>query len=213
LRGAEGGCDLLRRGRDLRQAADRPARRDGLRAARRDLDRRASAPRAVRVRPGARPDGRHLAGAAGPLLLRRRRPASRLRLTRLGLGPAQQPGRPDPAHLLAATAPVVPLALRGSITASTIPYSTASSGLMKRSRSMSRRTLSTFWPECCEMTSAIRLVMSRISRAAIWMSAGVPRKPPEPWWIMTFEFGSRKRFPAAPPARIIAPADIAIPTA
>ena len=45
------------------------------------------------------------------------------------------------------------------------------------------------------------------------MSAGVPRKPPEPWWIITFEFGSTKRFPAAPPARISAPADIAIPTA
>ena len=61
------------------------------------------------------------------------------------------------------------------------------------------------------MISAIRRVMSRISRAAIWMSAGVPRKPPEPWWIMIFEFGSANRLPAAPPARIIAAADIPIP--
>ena len=33
-------------------------------------------------------------------------------------------------------------------------------------------------------------VIARISRAAIWMSAGEPRKPPEPWWIITFAFGS-----------------------
>ena len=51
----------------------------------------------------------------------------------------------------------------------------------------------------------------RISRAAIWMSAGVPRVPADPWWIITFEFGRTKRFPAAPPARSMAPADIAIP--
>ena len=43
------------------------------------------------------------------------------------------------------------------------------------------------------------------------MSAGVPRKPPEPWWIITFAFGRTKRFPAAPPARIIAAADMPIP--
>ncbi len=61
------------------------------------------------------------------------------------------------------------------------------------------------------MISAIRFVMSRISRAAIWMSAGVPRKPPEPWWIMIFAFGSAKRLPAAPPQRIIAAALIPIP--
>ena len=44
------------------------------------------------------------------------------------------------------------------------------------------------------------------------MSAGVPRKPAEPWWIITFAFGSANRFPGAPPARIIAPADMPIPT-
>jgi hypothetical protein len=43
------------------------------------------------------------------------------------------------------------------------------------------------------------------------MSAGVPRKPPEPWWIITFELGRRKRLPAAPPASSRAPIDIAIP--
>ena len=45
------------------------------------------------------------------------------------------------------------------------------------------------------------------------MSAGVPRKPPDPWWIMIFAFGSTYRFPGAPPHRIIAPADIAMPIA
>ena len=43
------------------------------------------------------------------------------------------------------------------------------------------------------------------------MSAGEPRKPPEPWWIITFAFGSAKRFPCAPPERIIAAADMPIP--
>jgi hypothetical protein len=55
-------------------------------------------------------------------------------------------------------------------------------------------------------------VSERISRAAIWMSAGVPRVPAEPWWIITFEFGSTKRLPGAPPASSRAPIDIAIPT-
>ena len=64
--------------------------------------------------------------------------------------------------------------------ASTSPYSSASCGVMKRSRSMSFITWSTDWPEWREMISAIRRVISRISFAAIWMSAGVPRKPPEP---------------------------------
>ena len=43
------------------------------------------------------------------------------------------------------------------------------------------------------------------------MSAGVPRNPPEPWWIMIFAFGSANRFPAAPPERIIAAALIPMP--
>ena len=76
---------------------------------------------------------------------------------------------------------------------------------------MSAITCSTGAPEWREMISAIRRVSSRISRAAIWMSAGVPRKPPEPWWIMIFAFGSANRFPAAPPHRIIAAADMPIP--
>ena len=53
-------------------------------------------------------------------------------------------------------------------------------GVMKRSRSMSFITCSKGWPECLAMIRAIRSVISRISRAAIWMSAGAPRKPPEP---------------------------------
>ena len=61
------------------------------------------------------------------------------------------------------------------------------------------------------MISAIRRVMSRISRAAIWMSAGVPRNPPEPWWIMIFAFGSANRLPGAPPQRIIAAALMPMP--
>ena len=61
------------------------------------------------------------------------------------------------------------------------------------------------------MISAYLCVSARISRAAIWMSAGVPRKPPDPWWIITFEFGSTCRLPGAPDARTSAPADIAMP--
>ena len=61
------------------------------------------------------------------------------------------------------------------------------------------------------MISAIRRVIDRISRAAIWMSAGVPRYPADPWWIMIFAFGSAKRFPGAPPQRIIAAALMPIP--
>ncbi len=45
------------------------------------------------------------------------------------------------------------------------------------------------------------------------MSDGAPRVPAEPWWIMMRAFGSAKRFPAAPPARIIAAADMPMPTA
>ena len=96
-------------------------------------------------------------------------------------------------------------------TRSARPYATASSGVRNRSRSMSFITCSTSRPEWRAITSAYRRVSARISRAAIWMSAGVPRKPPEPWWIITFELGRTWRFPAAPPARIIAPADIAMP--
>ena len=61
------------------------------------------------------------------------------------------------------------------------------------------------------MISAIRCVMSRTSRAWIWMSDGAPRNPAEPWWIIIFVFGNAKRFPGAPPQRIIAPADMPIP--
>ena len=77
---------------------------------------------------------------------------------------------------------------------------------------MSFITCSNGWPVCCAMISAIRLVMSSTSRAWIWMSAGVPRKPAEPWWIITFAFGSANRLPGAPPASTIAAADIPIPT-
>ena len=44
------------------------------------------------------------------------------------------------------------------------------------------------------------------------MSVACPSKPGvEPWWIMIFELGSDERLPAAPPARRIAPIDIAMP--
>src|SRR5262245_59794176 len=99
----------------------------------------------------------------------------------------------------------------GWMTSSTSPYATASSGAMKRSRSMSFITCSSGWPEWREMSSAIRSAISRISLAAIWMSAGEPRNPPEPWWIITLAFGNTKRLPAAPPDRIIAAADMPIP--
>ena len=61
------------------------------------------------------------------------------------------------------------------------------------------------------MISAIRCRISTISSAAIWMSLGVPRAPAEPWWIITFAFGRQKRFPGAPPVRIMAAADMPIP--
>ena len=43
----------------------------------------------------------------------------------------------------------------GTSTSSTSPYSTASAGVMKRSRSMSSRTCSVARPECRAMISAI----------------------------------------------------------
>ncbi len=44
------------------------------------------------------------------------------------------------------------------------------------------------------------------------MSRGAPRLPALPWWIMILALGSARRLPAAPPARIIAAADIPMPT-
>src|SRR5580765_1570498 len=82
---------------------------------------------------------------------------------------------------------------------------------MKRSRSMSRITCSNGLPLWWAISSAIRRVVAMISCAWIWMSAGVPRNPAEPWWIMIFAFGSAARLPAAPPQRIMAAADIPIP--
>ncbi len=63
------------------------------------------------------------------------------------------------------------------------------------------------------MISAIRCRIESTSCAWISMSAGVPRKPAEPWWIMIFELGSAIRLPGAPPQRTIAAADMHIPTA
>ena len=82
---------------------------------------------------------------------------------------------------------------------------------MKRSRSMSVMTFSTGWPVCLARISAMRRVIASTSWAWISMSAGVPRKPAEPWWIITLEFGSARRLPAAPPPRIIAAADMPMP--
>src|SRR5207244_3751868 len=62
-----------------------------------------------------------------------------------------------------------------SSTASMSPYSTASCGVMKRSRSMSCMTCSTSRLAWWAMTSAICRVVAATSFAAIWMSAGVPR--------------------------------------
>ena len=64
---------------------------------------------------------------------------------------------------------------------------------------------------CFARISAIRRVIENTS-AWISMSAGVPRKPAEPWWIIIFAFGSAIRSPGAPPASTIAAADIPIPT-
>ena len=43
------------------------------------------------------------------------------------------------------------------------------------------------------------------------MSVDWPWKPPLGWWMRIREFGSAKRLPSAPPARISEPIDIAIP--
>jgi hypothetical protein len=83
---------------------------------------------------------------------------------------------------------------------------------MNLSRSMSSITCSTWRFEWSAMSSAIRRVVESTSRAWMSMSLGVPRKPAEPWWIIIFAFGSADRFPGEPPQRIIAAADMAIPT-
>ena len=60
---------------------------------------------------------------------------------------------------------------------------------------------------------AMQFVKANVATYAIGMamSAGLPRKPPEPWWIITFAFGSANRLPRAPPERIIAAADMPMP--
>ena len=62
------------------------------------------------------------------------------------------------------------------------------------------------------MIWAIRLVVASTSRSWISMSLGAPRVPAEPWWIMILALGSASRLPGAPPHRIIAAADMPIPT-
>ena len=62
------------------------------------------------------------------------------------------------------------------------------------------------------MICAIRLVVESTSRRWISMSLGAPRAPADPWWIMILALGSAYRFPGAPPARIIAAADMPMPT-
>ena len=62
------------------------------------------------------------------------------------------------------------------------------------------------------MISAIRLVVARTSFRWMAMSDGAPRVPALPWWIMILELGRAKRLPAVPPARIIAAADMPMPT-
>ena len=99
----------------------------------------------------------------------------------------------------------------GGRMASMRPYSTASGGVMNRSRSMSSITVSMSRPAWRPMISAICRVVAATSRAAIWMSDGAPRKPALPWWIISFAFGSANRLPAAPPAMIIAAADMPMP--
>ncbi len=61
------------------------------------------------------------------------------------------------------------------------------------------------------MISPICRVVASTSRAAIEISVGAPRKPAEPWWIISFAFGRANRLPGAPAAVIIAAADIPIP--
>ena len=50
------------------------------------------------------------------------------------------------------------------------------------------------------------------SRKWISMSRGAPRAPAEPWWIIILAFGVASLLPGAPPQRIMAAADIPIPT-
>src|SRR5688500_4067396 len=117
----------------------------------------------------------------------------------------------DPAHSHAADATSPSTPDRGSSTPSIRPYATASDGVMNRSRSMSFITCSTARPQCWERISAICRVVDSISRAAISTSDGAPRNPAEPWWIISFAWGNARRFPGAPPATIIAAADIPMP--
>src|SRR6185312_2268330 len=130
------------------------------------------------------------------------------RLVEIGHG---DPDMVDAADGHAADATSAGRGARGSRTRSTRPYSTASSGVMNLSRSMSSITCPNARPVCLDRTSAICRVEASISRAAIAMSDGAPRAPAEPWWIISFACGRASRLPGAPPATITAAADIPIP--
>ena len=83
---------------------------------------------------------------------------------------------------------------------------------MKLSRCVSAWTWSTVRPVSRAISSSIRRWSARISRARISTSVAWPSKPLVcPWWIMILALGSAIRFPFAPPARSVAPIDIAIP--
>ena len=57
------------------------------------------------------------------------------------------------------------------------------------------------------------LRLTRNSHSFIWITASgaLPRKPPEPWWIMIRLFGSAYRLPGAPAASSTAAIDAAMP--
>ena len=97
------------------------------------------------------------------------------------------------------------------MTASIRPYSIASSGVMNRSRSMSRITCSTSRPEWREMISAIRRVMLEdLARRDLDVGRGAAEAARA---LVDHDLRVRERepLPGAPPQRIIAAADMPIP--
>ena len=93
-----------------------------------------------------------------------------------------------------------------------MPYSRASSALMKKSRSMSFMIFLRFWPVCLARAAA-RLSLRRwISLNEISMSEAYPWAPPEGWWIMIRALGRANRLPLVPAASRWAPMLAAWPT-
>ena len=97
------------------------------------------------------------------------------------------------------------------ITLSIKPYEQASSGSMKRSRSVSFSICSRLCPQCLMRISLSRRLVRWNSRRWIEISSAVPCIPAKGWWIMILELGSENRLPSAPAVNKTAPIDAAWP--